>query len=373
MSRLSKVPRTVPRLRIFLILLATSLASAQTGENVLVVVNKRSAVSKRIGQYYVRKREIPTANVCNIDTTEEEAVSRDVYNKEIERPVGACITKGGLHDKILYIVTTLGVPLRVDGPGKEMQTEVAAVDSELTLLYMKLRGENFVLAGPLKNGFFGKMDVPFRHPNFAIYLVTRLAGFDFADVQGLIDRSLVAKDTGNYVVDVRADNNTEGNGWLREAASMLPPKRLILDDTPKVLYDLKNVIGYASWGFNDPDRHRRTLGFQWLPGAIATEFVSNSGRTFARPPQSWTLGNWKDTATWFAGSPQDLSTDFVHEGVTGISAHVWEPYLFFCPRPNYVLPAYASGRNLAESFYLGIVALSWQNIVIGDPLCKLRQ
>jgi hypothetical protein len=38
-----------------------------------------------------------------------------------------------------------------------------------------------------------------------------------------------------------------------------------------------------------------------------------------------------------------------------------------------VLPAYANGRNLAESFYLGIPGLSWQNIVIGDPLCKLRQ
>jgi uncharacterized protein (TIGR03790 family) len=140
-----------------------------------------------------------------------------------------------------------------------------------------------------------------------------------------------------------------------------------------VLYDLKNVIGYASWGFNDPDRHRRTLGFQWLPGAIATEFVSTNGRTFARPPQQWTLGNWKDTSTWFAGSPQDMSADFVHEGVTGISGHVWEPFLAFCPRPNYVLPAYANGHNLAESFYLGIQGLSWQNIVIGDPLCKLRQ
>jgi uncharacterized protein (TIGR03790 family) len=364
-------------LRILLLLLTAALisapASAQTAENVLVVVNKRSDVSKRIAQYYVHKREIPAANVCSIDTTEDEGISRDVYNREIEKPIGGCITKGNLHDKILYIVTTLGVPLRVDGPGKELQTEVAAVDSELTLLYIKLRGENFVLAGALKNVFFGQVDAPFRHPNFPIYLVTRLAGFDFADVQGLIDRALIAKDKGNFVVDVRGDNNTEGNGYLRQAATLLPKNRLILDDTAKVLYDLKNVIGYASWGFNDSDRHRRTLGFQWLPGAIATEFVSNSGRTFARPPQSWTLGNWKDTATWFAGSPQDLSTDFVHEGVTGISAHVYEPYLFFCPRPNYVLPAYAGGRNLAESFYLGIAGLSWQNIVIGDPLCKLRQ
>jgi uncharacterized protein (TIGR03790 family) len=353
--------------------LMAAAALGQNASNVLVVQNKRSGVSKRIAQYYIHKREIPLTNVCTIDTTEDEVISREIYNKEIEGPVGGCITKGGLHEKILYMVTTLGVPLRVDGPGSELQTEVAAVDSELTMLYSKMLGERFVLAGPLRNVFFGKVDAPFRHPNFPIYLVTRLAGYDFADVQGLIDRALIAKDTGNYVIDVRADNNTEGNGWLRQAASLLPQNRLILDDTAKVLYDLKNVIGYASWGFNDPDRRRRTIGFEWLPGAIATEFVSNSGRTFARPPQNWTLGSWKDPASWFAGSPQDLSADFVHEGVTGMSGHVWEPYLAFCPRPNYVLPAYANGRNLAESYYLGIQALSWQNIVIGDPLCKLRQ
>jgi uncharacterized protein (TIGR03790 family) len=354
--------------------MTASLAYSQTGENVLVVVNKRSSISQQTAKYYVHAREIPLANVCEIDTVEAETVSRDVYNKEIQGPVGGCLQKGHLVESVLYIVSTMGMPLRVDAPWKEMQSELASVDSELTLLYQILHGRKVPLAGPLNNPFFGHMDAPFRHPNFPIYLVTRLAGYDFADIKGLIDRSLAAKDRGNFVVDVRADNNTPGNGWLREAAAALPQKRLILDDTAKVLYDLKNVIAYASWGTNDFDRHRRTLGFQWLPGAIATEFVSTNGRTFVRPPQNWTVGSWRDnSSTWFAGAPQDLSADFIHEGVTGVSGHVGEPYLILCPRPNYVLPAYANGRNLAESFYLGIPGLSWQNIVIGDPLCKLRQ
>ncbi len=358
---------------VFLLLFAFNAAFGQTAENVLVVVNKRSAVSQRIGEYYVHKREVPLANVCKIDTEEKETVTREVYTREIEKPIGGCLEKGGLRESILYIVTTLGVPLRVDGPDNALQSESASVDSELTLLYLKVLGKTFPVAGPLNNPFFGHLDAPFRHKSFPIYLVTRLAAFDFADVQGLIDRSVAAKDAGNFVVDVREDNNTEGNGWLRQTAALRPPKRLVLDETAKVLYDLKNVIGDASWGSNDPDRHRRTLGFQWLPGAIATEFVSTNGRTFVRPPQSWTIGTWKDPSHWFAGSPQDLSTDFVHEGVTGMSGHVGEPFLNFCPRPDYVLPAYANGRNLAESFYLGIMGLSWQNIVIGDPLCKLRQ
>jgi hypothetical protein len=42
-------------------------------------------------------------------------------------------------------------------------------------------------------------------------------------------------------------------------------------------------------------------------------------------------------------------------------------------RPEYVLPAYASGRNLAESYYLGMPFLSWQGVVLGDPLCALGE
>jgi len=39
--------------------------------------------------------------------------------------------------------------------------------------------------------------------------------------------------------------------------------------------------------------------------------------------------------------------------------------------PDLLFAAYYSGRNLAESFYLAIRSLSWQNIVVGDPLCSL--
>jgi len=38
---------------------------------------------------------------------------------------------------------------------------------------------------------------------------------------------------------------------------------------------------------------------------------------------------------------------------------------------SYVLPAYFDGRNLAESFYLGLAYLSWQGVVLGDPLASL--
>ncbi len=57
-------------------------------------------------------------------------------------------------------------------------------------------------------------------------------------------------------------------------------------------------------------------------------------------------------------------------GSTGIAAQVAEPYLDAAVRPDLLFPLYASGFNLAEAFYLAIPNLSWQTVVIGDPLCS---
>jgi uncharacterized protein (TIGR03790 family) len=106
-----------------------------------------------------------------------------------------------------------------------------------------------------------------------------------------------------------------------------------------------------------------------LPGAIVTEFVSTNARTLKRPPDDWMFGG--DQQHWFGGYNQNLSADYLHEGATGVSGNVYEPYLPGCARPDYLLPAYFQGRTLADSYYLSLPFLSWQGIVLGDPLCSL--
>ena len=346
-------------------------AFGQTAENVLVVVNQSSSISRRIGEYYTHKRQVPLGNLCRIKTTAAEEISRAVYENEIERPIARYLRSHRLEEKILYIATTLGVPLKIKATGECMVTESAAVDSELTLLYGKLRGAKFRTPGLVPNPFFRQMQARFEHPRFPIYLVTRLAAYDFAEVRAMIDRSLDARNRGKFVFDLKAGGGDGANEWLREAAHALPAGRVVLDETAAVLYNERDVIGYAGWGSNDRDRKQRMLGFTWLPGAIAAEFVSTDGRTFVRPPDSWNITTWDDKAHLFAGSPQTLTADYIHEGASGCSGHVYEPYLAATPHPQYLFPAYFSGRNLAESYYLSIPGLSWQNVVVGDPLCKI--
>ncbi len=345
----------------------------QTPENVLLVVNQSSTVSRRIGDYYTQKRRVPLVNVCRIAAPSAEEISREIYSKQVEAPVARCLAAGKLVEKTLYIVTTLDVPLKIADASTTAGNQMASVDSELTLLYAKLKGAKVALPGILNNPYFGKTGVPFNHQRFPMYLVTRLTGYDFDDVKGMIDRSLAAANRGRIVLDLKSSDFGDGNDWLREAARLLPKDRVVLEESKKVLYDERDVIAYAAWGSNDQNRDRRMLGFQWLPGAIMTEFVSTNARTFTRPPPGWNITpHWKDPKTFFANTPQTLAADYIHEGVTGVSGHVYEPYLRGTPRPQLLLPAYLGGQNLAESFYCSIPYLSWMNIVAGDPLCRLK-
>lgn len=336
------------------------------------MVNDLSSMSRRIGDYYVSRRQVPSKNVCRIRVRSDEEITRAEYERSVEFPIAGFLRGNRLSEQILYIVTTQGVPLKIAGVGRsDRDTTAAAVDSELTLLYRKLRGERFSPAAMISNPYFGQRDVAFTHPRFPMYLVTRLAAYSFDEVRGMIDRCRQAANRGKIVLDLRSSGSDEGNDWLRQAARLLPKDRVILEESDAVLYDQRDVIAYASWGSNDRNRKRRFTGFQFLPGAIVTEYVSTNGRTFERPPDSWTIATWKEGLKFFAGSPQTLTADYLHEGATGCSGHVYEPFLQFTPRPNQLIPAYFSGRNLAESYYAGIQALSWQNIVIGDPLCRI--
>ena len=155
---------------------------AQTPENVAVVINDASPVSQRVGEYYIRQRNIPASNVIHIRTSGEDAIGREAYVATIELPIGAALYRERLLDRVLYIVLTKGVPLRIEGTGG-MSGTVASVDSELTLLYRKLLGQSPPTPGRVDNPYFLgptrelREAKRFSHKDLDIYLVSRLDAF----------------------------------------------------------------------------------------------------------------------------------------------------------------------------------------------------
>lgn len=382
----------------------TTSSSAQSVRNVLVVVNTAVAESVEVGDHYVQARQVPPEQVVRIDVPRPvadpkappgtrlpnpEDISRADYVRRIEGPIAQWIAANSAHDRILFIVLTKGVPLRIAGTGGRQGT-VASVDSELALLYTRQTGRAVAPGGPMANPYYlGDRELvdarPFTHASHDIYLVTRLDGFTVEDAKGLVDRAIEASqprgpgagsgEPGKIVIDLKAPIDARGNEWLQRAASRLTAAglgdRVVLEKTSQITTGEQGVLGYASWASGDPSYRRRRSGLGFVPGAISTALVSTDGRTLREPPSTWKVGVWNDRASWFAGSPESLAGDLIRDGVTGLSAQVAEPYLDGAVRPDILLPAYLAGATLGEAYYLAMPYVGWQTIVIGDPLCRV--
>jgi uncharacterized protein (TIGR03790 family) len=358
--------------------LVPSAVRAQSAENVAVVINTTSPASQKIGEYYVRERGIPAANVIRLHAPAEEVVSRAIYGATIESPIASALARERLQDRVLYIVLTKGVPLRIAGTLGQDGT-LASVDSELTLLYRRMTGQAVLARGRVANPYFlgtreTKEARPFTHREHDIFLVSRLDAFTVEDVIALIDRAKSPSTDGRVVLDQRdALVNRSGEEWLENASKRLIAEghgdRQLLEMTPKPVRGIKPVIGYFSWGSTDPQNRVRSLDLGFAAGSIAASFVSEDARTFEEPPAAWRPTNDNNRATWFAGSSQSLVGDLIREGVTGVAGQISDPYLQSSVRPDVLFSAYLGGFNLIESFYLAIPHLSWQTVVIGDPLC----
>ncbi|MFH1898398.1 MAG: TIGR03790 family protein [Candidatus Desantisbacteria bacterium] len=378
---------------IFLFMPFSSLSYAASSAQVLVIINEHSPISISIGKYYQQKRNIPPQNICYIRCPKSETITRLTYESKIMIPIARYLQNNNLVNQISYIVLTKGIPLRIKGTGG-LQGNRASVDSELTLLKRNMPVDRYGFCryydinGVVPNPYYLNNYKHFDSQRYNVYLVTRLTGYTMRDIKALIDRGCrqsaggskqggghipVQANMARFVLDATTKNSI-GNTWIRMAQINLQKKgfNVYCDNTKRYLQHQSGVIGYCGWGSNDPESTgKRFLYNKWLPGAVAVGFVSSSGRTFEEPSKHWRPGSFKNPLAYHGGSPQTLAGDLIREGVTGIDAYVYEPYLESCTHPHILFEAYISGYNLAESYYLATPYLSWQNVIVGDPLCRI--
>lgn len=353
-------------------------AAAQSSANVLLVINEASEASVQVGDHYAQVRGIPEQQVVRLTTATTETIPRTAYSTEIETPILEWLERNSLQDQILYIVLTKGVPIRISGTGG-LDGTTASVDSELTLLYRRMLGRDEPVLGRRANPYFlGDRSLSdakkLTRFDSELYLVTRLDGYTVEDVVAMIDRGLEPSRDGRIVLDQRSTLfDPGGDRWLFEAANRLEAMgaadRVVLETSDAVADPPGVVLGYFSWGSNDANNQLRGAGeATFTAGALAGMFVSTDGRTFQEPPEDWKPGRSNLPPGQFGSGSQSMAADFVRQGASGVSAHVSEPLLDGTIRPQILFPAYLEGFNLAEAFYLAMPFLSWQTIIIGDPL-----
>ncbi|HSQ56732.1 MAG TPA: TIGR03790 family protein, partial [Gemmata sp.] len=95
--------------------------------NVWLVVNRNGPESRQVADHYIARRGVPKSNVIVLDLPKGETISRPDYNVKLAGPIRAALM--GHRDTAKVLLTTFGVPLRVEG-----ETPSAADKKELEKL-----------------------------------------------------------------------------------------------------------------------------------------------------------------------------------------------------------------------------------------------
>ncbi len=374
-------------------------AAKRTPDEVLLVYNANSPVSKAIADDYVGKRGVK--NILSIQCQDSaldrsnETILLATYTGQIETPIRNYLLK---HTRINFIVLTKGIPIRITGAAfgscDEHSREPAeirghpSVDSYLAAMdYTNLPGALKIditgsgAIGMAYSNRYWNATEPFSHSKFGGYLVTRLDGYTEADAKALTTRSLEAKRSlanGKILFDVqplfglgdkahqpapitgavipRESPWNEYNADMQDAHDLLAkrgiPDELDLNET--FVGGRTNLLGYFSWGSNDAKY--TTAAYQTLffaPGSFGDTAVSTSARTFLP-----TKGG------------QSLLVDLIAHGLTCGKGYVDEPLLQANASPTIAMDRYTSGYTMAESFYAASRFVCWEDVIVGDPLCS---
>ncbi len=356
---------------------------APSPERVVVVANVREPDSEAIARYYMQKRNIPERNLILIDAPTAADVTWPEFVDKVFNPLRVRLTQDGwlqayptdlkdadgrlrygyFGNKIDFLVVCYGVPIRIQNDAarlvatpltlehKELNTNQAAVDSELALLATS----NTPTTGLVNNPLFGKLN-PDDFTRALVVKVARLDGPSPEAVRGMIDSALAGEAhglQGRAYIDMGGPHQ-EGEDWLKAASATI--RRMGFDVTED---HKKELIGwdtrfdapaiYLGWYSDHLSGPIADAQFHFPPGAIAIHLHSFSADYLRKADNHW-VG------------------PLVVRGVAATAGNVFEPYLSFTHHFDLFMDGLAHGLTTGEAAFYALPALSWMEIFLGDPL-----
>ena len=360
--------------------------ASSIAQRVFILVNQSSEDSQLIAEYYCRKRAIPQANIIRLPLSTDEVISLDAYVETIHNPLLDVFLERGLVEGVVhsemdawgrkkmsvathhiaYLVTTKGVPLKFtvshSGQSPEaikaytntLDKEEASVDSELSAMLFNYYS---LFAGAIENPEYAMTPAALVKPSRVIR-VARLDAPSRKQVLKMIDDSVAVESyglRGRAYVDLGGPF-AEGNEWIARAGSLLEGAHYEVDyEKTKRSFNYTDRLDapaiYVGW-------YKHRANHQWLDrsvrvprGAIAYHLHSFSANTLRSERKNW-LG------------------PLLAKGYALTFGYVYEPFLGLSVRPDLFFQSLLTGRSAGEAFSLANPALSWQSILIGDPLYR---
>ncbi|RLF69603.1 MAG: hypothetical protein DRN57_00260 [Thermoplasmata archaeon] len=281
-----------------------------TYEDTALIVNDNSEISREIGTYFAMRRGLPVENIINITAPTTEIIDFDQFD-DMMAQIKENLSERGLTDRINYLVTTKGVPLKITSGYTNMNDQryysSASVDSELMLMDSEYEGAihgRWWIPNPYFKEDTDSLD-PFSREEYGIRLVTRLTGYTLEEAKRLVDLaepSLGVRGVAYLDMDpskgISSGGYGVGNLWMTNADSWLRengwPSHL--DSNSTFMTDLENVSAYFSWGSNDARwavEHVTNGGFETGTGTIPSSWtVSVDNGSVERTSSQARSGSW---------------------------------------------------------------------------------
>jgi uncharacterized protein (TIGR03790 family) len=374
--------------------------------HVMVVYNTNYALdndsngvqdSLEIANYYMAARKIPPENICPINTSTSEEITRAQYdrtydtshlyanNTHIKQNLEECMTNRSLKDDIWYIALAKGVPLKISAyySSSYGTADYSSVDLAVSLLF-----NNCSIVWRFENPYYGKdsdlnLDERFRRFRYngtdmsankfnLSYLVTRLDGYNVTQVLGMIDRAVHADMTrqGQWVLDDDPDCAGSTCDYMSTANYTLCINLglcsyISYENTNNALTtpaDVNNnaVIGYSSHGIYGSGLgsnfiENGVLTFGLRNGSIYTSWESFNGYSYANP----------DAIT------HNTVADWIRFGGTGGVGNTYEPWCSGIADEAMMFSRYAAGYTFAEAAYISLYYEDFTTTMGGDPITRI--
>ena len=343
----------------------------------VVVFNATDPESKSLAEYYATQRGIPASNLLGLQTSKEETIPREEFQKTIESPLRAAFIERGwwktgtvpqqgniaIQTTIRVLTLIRGLPLRISeetapgGPAPAAgKGNASSVDSELAICGLLDKP----IAGPLQNPYFGRPEPFYTLPLSPMFLVGRIDGPDKATARRLIDDALATEATGLFgkaYIDLALKNDPNykvGEDWLLAAARALemygiPTMVDSLASTLPLNFPMTDAAYYLGWYTQTADGPFLNPNFRFRRGAVACHIHSFSATTVRNAKDYW-------------------CGPLLAKGACAVIGNVWEPYLQLTTQLDKFTEGLLAGRNLGEAASGATQTLSWMNVVLGDPL-----
>ncbi len=353
------------------LILGCSAAVALLPEQVVVVYNAISLRSEQCARAYCNRREVPYGNCLGLTGLKGETISRQDFDTKIRYSlllqmeqkgwsIPAMPGRGTKPVRALVLMPDLPLRIKEDAePGKKATNQTqncASVDSELMLL-----GAKYPLQGPLVNPFFNKTG-KLEHTKPPVLAVTRIDAPDDDAIRRMIQYPAEVERRGGLwgwtVVD-QGGPYAEGDKWFSAIAGQAREKGLplfherareLLPPAFPLMQDTAVYYGWYTHHAHGPFNARTHAGFRFAPGAVAMHLHSFSGTSV------------KNANTWVGA--------LLQRGAVVTSGNVYEPTLGGTLRLDVFHDRLLQGYTVAEAALMATPWLSWQGVVLGDPLYR---